>query len=99
MIGFTRVVLLLYILMVNFCFPLIIICFCVSLTFLYKLFNDHGTRVDFFVQESASRASVCFSVLIAWEEFRDLIPENERGSLVDAYHKRLNSDNLETQVC
>ncbi|KAJ0241816.1 Proline iminopeptidase [Hirschfeldia incana] len=33
----------------------------------------------------------------AWEEFRDLIPENERGSLVDAYHKRLNSDNLETQ--
>ncbi|KAG7579083.1 Alpha/beta hydrolase fold-1 [Arabidopsis thaliana x Arabidopsis arenosa] len=33
----------------------------------------------------------------AWEEFRDLIPENERGSLVDAYHKRLNSDDLETQ--
>ncbi|KAG2298080.1 hypothetical protein Bca4012_009291 [Brassica carinata] len=33
----------------------------------------------------------------AWEEFRDLIPENERGSLVDGYHKRLNSDNLETQ--
>lgn len=34
----------------------------------------------------------------AWEEFRDLIPENERGSsLVDAYHKRLNSDDLEIQ--
>lgn len=34
----------------------------------------------------------------AWEEFRDLIPENERGCFVNAYHKRLNSDNLETQV-
>ena len=35
---------------------------------------------------------------IAWEQFRDLIPENERGCFVDAYHKRLNSDDLETQV-
>lgn len=42
--------------------------------------------------------SVCFCVSKAWEEFRDLIPENERGSLVDAYHKRLNSDDMETQV-
>ncbi|XP_051147372.1 proline iminopeptidase isoform X1 [Andrographis paniculata] len=33
----------------------------------------------------------------AWEPFRDLIPENERGCFVDAYHKRLNSDNKETQ--
>lgn len=33
----------------------------------------------------------------AWEPFRDLIPENERGSFIDAYWKRLNSDDLETQ--
>lgn len=42
--------------------------------------------------------SVCFFDLKAWEEFRDLIPQNERGSLVDAYHRRLNSDDMETQV-
>lgn len=34
----------------------------------------------------------------AWEQFRDLIPENERGSFVDAYRKRLNSDDKEVQV-
>ncbi|GFP88684.1 proline iminopeptidase [Phtheirospermum japonicum] len=34
----------------------------------------------------------------AWEPFRDLIPENERGCFVDAYHKRLNSNDKETQV-
>lgn len=34
----------------------------------------------------------------AWESFRDLIPENERGCFVDAYFKRLNSDDMETQV-
>nr|GMC85522.1 proline iminopeptidase [Ipomoea batatas] len=33
----------------------------------------------------------------AWEPFRDLIPENERNCLVEAYHKRLNSDDPETQ--
>ncbi|XP_010647982.1 proline iminopeptidase isoform X2 [Vitis vinifera] len=33
----------------------------------------------------------------AWEPFRDLIPENERDCLIDAYHKRLNSDDMETQ--
>ncbi|KAL3621035.1 hypothetical protein CASFOL_035947 [Castilleja foliolosa] len=33
----------------------------------------------------------------AWEPFRDLIPENERGCFVDAYHKRLNSNDKETQ--
>lgn len=33
----------------------------------------------------------------AWEQFRDLIPENERECFITAYHKRLNSDNLETQ--
>ncbi|EOX97279.1 Proline iminopeptidase isoform 2 [Theobroma cacao] len=33
----------------------------------------------------------------AWEPFRDLIPENERESFVTAYHKRLNSNDLETQ--
>ncbi|XP_047266980.1 proline iminopeptidase isoform X3 [Capsicum annuum] len=32
-----------------------------------------------------------------WEPFRDLIPEEERSCFVEAYHKRLNSDNLETQ--
>lgn len=34
----------------------------------------------------------------AWEPFQDLIPENERGSFVDAYGKRLNSDDQEVQV-
>ncbi|CAA2984432.1 proline iminopeptidase [Olea europaea subsp. europaea] len=33
----------------------------------------------------------------AWEPFRDLIPESERGCFVKAYHKRLNSDDKETQ--
>ncbi|WVY93681.1 hypothetical protein V8G54_032769 [Vigna mungo] len=33
----------------------------------------------------------------AWEPFRDLIPESERGCFVDAYNKRLNSNNIETQ--
>ncbi|KAG5577067.1 hypothetical protein H5410_057201 [Solanum commersonii] len=32
-----------------------------------------------------------------WEPFRDLIPEEERKCYVKAYHKRLNSDTLETQ--
>lgn len=34
----------------------------------------------------------------AWEPFRDLIPENERKCFLEAYHKRLNSDDMETQV-
>ncbi|XP_022984887.1 proline iminopeptidase [Cucurbita maxima] len=33
----------------------------------------------------------------AWETFRDLIPESERGCFVDAYCKRLNSSDMETQ--
>ncbi|KAL8160918.1 hypothetical protein V2J09_012407 [Rumex salicifolius] len=33
----------------------------------------------------------------AWESFRDHIPENERDCFVNAYHKRLNADDLETQ--
>ncbi|KAJ0009886.1 hypothetical protein Pint_33560 [Pistacia integerrima] len=34
----------------------------------------------------------------AWEPFRDLIPENERDSFVDAYSKRLNCDDKEIQI-
>lgn len=37
-------------------------------------------------------------VYTAWEQFRDFIPENERDCFVTAYHKRLNSEDLETQV-
>lgn len=33
----------------------------------------------------------------AWEPFRDLIPENERGCFIEAYKKRLHSDDMETQ--
>nr|KYP48476.1 Proline iminopeptidase [Cajanus cajan] len=33
----------------------------------------------------------------AWEPFRDLIPESERGCFIDAYKKRLNSDDINTQ--
>lgn len=43
----------------------------------------------------------CFCIssqCTAWEPFRDLIPEAERGSFIDAYKKRLNSDDMETQV-
>ncbi|GMQ01281.1 hypothetical protein CsSME_00047975 [Camellia sinensis var. sinensis] len=36
-------------------------------------------------------------IFLAWESFRDLIPENERESFIDAYWKRLNSVDLETQ--
>ncbi|XP_047256101.1 proline iminopeptidase-like [Capsicum annuum] len=32
-----------------------------------------------------------------WEPFRDMISEEERSCFVESYHKRLNSDNLETQ--
>lgn len=39
-----------------------------------------------------------FFIYSAWEQFRDLIPENERECFITAYHKRLNSENLETQV-
>lgn len=34
----------------------------------------------------------------AWEPFRDFIPENERGSFIEAYHKRLNSSDIFTKV-
>lgn len=34
----------------------------------------------------------------AWEPFRDFIPENERSSLINAYHKRLNSDDMDVKV-
>lgn len=34
----------------------------------------------------------------AWEPFRDLIPEDERGCFIKAYHKRLNSEDVEIQV-
>ncbi|KAH7296659.1 hypothetical protein KP509_26G033100 [Ceratopteris richardii] len=34
----------------------------------------------------------------AWEKFRDFIPEEERGSLVAAYHKRLQSDDQAVQL-
>ncbi|XP_027112723.1 proline iminopeptidase-like [Coffea arabica] len=33
----------------------------------------------------------------AWESFRDLIPDNERGCFIEAYHKRLNSDDKDIQ--
>ena len=32
-----------------------------------------------------------------WQEFAQLIPENERGDLVQAYHKRVHGDNRELQ--
>lgn len=34
----------------------------------------------------------------AWEPFRDFIPENERSSFIDAYNKRLRSNDTNTQV-
>lgn len=41
---------------------------------------------------------VQINLVLAWEPFRDLIPESERRCLVNAYHKRLNSNDKETQV-
>ncbi|WOK91489.1 proline iminopeptidase [Canna indica] len=32
-----------------------------------------------------------------WEPFRDFIPENERDNFILAYHKRLNSDDIDVQ--
>ncbi|KAL7199586.1 hypothetical protein ACSBR2_021806 [Camellia fascicularis] len=40
---------------------------------------------------------VFYSQYTAWESFRDLIPENEKESFIDAYWKRLSSVDLETQ--
>ncbi|KAJ6823124.1 proline iminopeptidase [Iris pallida] len=34
----------------------------------------------------------------AWEPFRDFIPENERSSFIDAYNKRLRSNDTNIQV-
>ena len=34
----------------------------------------------------------------AWEDYRDFIPEEERGNFVAAYHKRLNSSDPSLQV-
>jgi len=42
--------------------------------------------------------SLCIFLISAWEPFRDLIPEKERGCFIDAYKKRLNSDDIKTQV-
>lgn len=38
------------------------------------------------------------SQFTAWEPFRDLIPVDERECFITAYHKRLNSEDMETQV-
>ncbi|KAK8934019.1 Proline iminopeptidase [Platanthera zijinensis] len=34
----------------------------------------------------------------AWEPFQDFIPENERDCFIDAYHKRLNSSDIDTKI-
>ncbi len=34
----------------------------------------------------------------AWEEFANFIPENERGDLLNAYHKRLVSDDIKISI-
>lgn len=34
----------------------------------------------------------------AWEPFRDFIPENERNCFIEAYHKRLNSNDVDVKV-
>lgn len=40
----------------------------------------------------------CCSFCTAWEPFRDHIPEDERQCFISAYSKRLNADDVETQV-
>lgn len=54
--------------------------------------------VEYFLVFSLSYVANMVSPYAAWEPFRDLIPENERKCFLEAYHKRLNSDDMEVQV-
>jgi proline iminopeptidase len=56
------------------------------------IFLSRKKEIDWFYEGGA--ASIFPD---AWEPFRDLIPENERESFVNAYYKRLTSDDKETQ--
>ncbi|GAA0173620.1 serine protease [Lithospermum erythrorhizon] len=49
-------------------------------------------EIDWFYEGGAAAIFPDF-----WESFRDLIPEDERGCFVEAYHKRLSSDDKEIQ--
>jgi proline iminopeptidase len=57
------------------------------------IFMVRKKEIDWYYQEGAS--SMYPDV---WETFRDHIPENERGEMVNAYHRRLTSKNLDEQL-
>ncbi|CAL5358178.1 unnamed protein product [Camellia sinensis] len=59
------------------------------------LLKAKKVQTEFWFRHHATSAWT--GIFLAWESFRDLIPENERESFIDAYWKRLNSVDLETQ--
>lgn len=77
-----------------------------SIWVIYALKNMCSEGIFYFcpgADETSEKLLSCLCFWItcpctAWESFRDLIPENERSCFVDAYNKRLNSDDKETQV-
>ena len=112
MIGFLRVVPLLFTLMVRVMFPGAI---CLPNWVWYHVYTSEF-RIPFLLWCMSLMSGkvivfcVTYTILFccylksqwfnctAWEPFRDFIPENERECFITAYQKRLESDNLETQV-
>jgi proline iminopeptidase len=58
------------------------------------IFTMRRQELDWFYQENG--ASMLFPD--TWEDFRNLIPEDERGDLVEAYRKRLVSDDAAVRL-
>ena len=65
----------------------------VSELVLRGIFLVRKKEIDWFYQEGASNVFPD-----VWEQYRDAIPENERGDFVKAYYKRLTSSDLETRL-
>ncbi|MCR9204472.1 MAG: prolyl aminopeptidase [Halobacteriovoraceae bacterium] len=62
----------------------------VSAMFLRGIFMLRKKEIDWFYQEGASKIYPD-----AWEQYLAPIPEDERGNLVEAYYKRLTSNDAE----
>lgn len=62
----------------------------VSAMFLRGIFMLRKKEIDWFYQEGASKIYPD-----AWEQYLAPIPEEERGNLVEAYYKRLTSNDVE----
>ncbi len=62
----------------------------VDALFLRGIFMLRQKEIDWFYQEGASKIFPD-----AWEKYLDPIPHEERGNLVEAFYKRLTSDDIE----